>query len=384
MDGLDLSRRSGTGGETVGEIHTFGTISITFMELRTLHILKTFGIEKAISIKSITEGLINKSYRVDTNDAIYVLQCVNATIFPDPESIMHNISMVHDSLHNQERYHVPEFVSTKEGSWISRDTSNQPWRLMRYVENSESFKTTSDIKIGTEAGKIIGRFHSGTRECDTTRLQVTLPNFHNLNLRMESFQQSLNDAMPTRLKNAVDSIKQIELIFAEQLKGVSFKEQPLRVTHNDTKLSNILFDKRSGLGLCLIDLDTIMPGYIMHDFGDAIRTLCNTSAEDEADLNCVVFHFELFEAFLSGYTLANGRGLTDEEWDVLPVSILLMPFIMAVRFLTDYLQGDLYYHTDYSAHNLIRCRNQLKLITEINQRKQDIESCINVARKGFS
>ncbi len=335
-------------------------------------------------IKEFTSGLINRSYYVRSGGGDeFVLQRINKEIFEEPEKLMLNILIINDELRKIEDYRVPEILLTTERQPLYTDAEGHDWRVMRHIPNSMTYDATEDLTIGAEVGRIIGKFHCGTVNCDLNSMHVTLPNFHGLDFRVEWFLQSLQKANHARLTSAHESIPEVEQLI-EYFSSVDHLELPTRVTHNDTKLNNVLFDRSSGKALCLIDLDTIMPGHIFHDFGDAVRTLCNAVQEGDPNLEAVEFQHRLFVEFLQGYVSQTGGLLTDKEWDSLPLSIEYMPFIMAVRFLTDYLFGDRYYKVDFPDQNLIRCQNQLKFISELRRKRDEIKQSIEAARKAFS
>ncbi len=355
------------------------------MEIAIQSILEKFGIVGNIKFEEFDSGLINRSFHViEKGNQEYVLQRINKEVFAESEKLMLNILIAHDELRKHPNYRVPEILFAKEGKSIHTDAEGYGWRLMEYIPNSVTYNSTDSKEVAFEVGKILGKFHIGTSECDLDRMHFTIADFHNLNFRVEWFLQSLQKADQTRLTNAFDCIQDVEEMI-DHFRMMDDFQLPLRVTHNDTKLNNILFDKSTKKALCLIDLDTVMPGYLMHDFGDAVRTLCNPVEEGDAnDLDDVAFNFTLFEAFLEGYVSEAGQLLTEEEWKSLPISLEYMSFIMAVRFLTDYLFEDKYYKIDFPDQNLIRCQNQLRYLEEIQKRSSDIERTIALAKQAIA
>lgn len=353
------------------------------MEVNMKEVLGNFGVDQVNQIAEVDSGLINKSYHIHTSDKDYILQRINKDVFGNAEKIMLNILIAHDQLMKMDGYTIPQVIITKEGQPLYKDLEGYEWRLIAFISNSTTRDLTNDLKIGLEVGSIIGKFHEGTKECDLAKMHVTIPDFHNLDLRIEWFLQSLNQADPDKLSKALDCVQQVESMVSD-FEEVKKFNLPLRVTHNDTKLNNILFDKHSKKALCLIDLDTVMPGFIFHDFGDAVRTLCNPVSENDSNLNDIDFNFEMFQQFLNGYISIASDLLTKEEWRVLPISIELMPYIMAVRFLTDYLFDNKYYKVEFPEQNLVRCQNQLVYIEKIRSRRKEIQTSIDQARKAIS
>ncbi|MEP1095554.1 MAG: aminoglycoside phosphotransferase family protein [Cyclobacteriaceae bacterium] len=345
------------------------------MELDVIAVLRAFGIENPVRVEGIVSGLINETYKIETASEHLILQRINKEVFTEASQLMENIQSVQNTLVNVDDYQVPELRKTINGALFHVDLDGYAWRMMGYISDSVTYDQTKDVGVAVEAGKLIGKFHLATSIIEPDRLHVILPNFHNLSFRADLFLGALQNASAEKLANASESIVFVEetLPHFDGLVGLSL---PLRVTHNDTKLSNLLFDKTSGKGLCLIDLDTLMPGYLYHDFGDVIRTLCNSVTENGKDLDAVYFDMSLFEHFTEGYMSKMGEVLTDNEWVSLSTSIEFMPFIMGLRFLTDYLYGNVYYKTDYSDQNLDRCKNQFALIEKMKLQREKVAEVI--------
>ena len=235
---------------------------------------------------------------------------------------------------------------------------------MIFIEGSQTFNTVEKVQIAYEAGKLMGTFLHLTSDFDTSALTEIIPNFHSMSFRYQQFEIALKKASEERQDVAKKYIALVqqrkeEMHVLESLQKSG--EIPIRVTHNDTKISNALFDKNDK-GLCVIDTDTVMSGIVHFDFGDAIRTICNTVAEDEKNIALVNFNKEYYEAYKKGFLEKIGDSLTEVEKAYLPLGAKTMIFIMALRFLTDYLNNDSYYKTSYKEHNLDRAKNQFKLM----------------------
>lgn len=345
------------------------------MDQQLKNVVSQFLREGAKEITSIDQGLINSSYLIKTATDSYVLQRINKDVFGDAGMIMENIEMVHDHLKRDANYQIPEIKKTIASQLLYNDADGYSWRMMLFIPASTTYNTTEELSIAEEAGSIIGRFHKGTEDLDTSRLHTILPDFHDLNFRSDLFLGSIQNAKRERLAEAGAYILQAENLI-DDFSVLDRLSLPLHVTHNDTKLNNILYDTASKKALCLIDLDTLMPGYFHHDFGDAVRTLCSTVSENERDLALLDFNWELFQAFSKGYFKKMKDTLVDGEWIALPLSVELMPFIMGLRFLTDYLYGDVYYKVEYTEQNLDRCKNQFQLVEKIRARREQINSLI--------
>ncbi|RPD96004.1 aminoglycoside phosphotransferase family protein [Aureibaculum marinum] len=325
------------------------------------------------SFKELSSGHINDTYLIITNKKPYfVLQRINHGVFKDVPGLIENKVAV--SHHIQEKLkHLPEkkrkrrvleFAKTKSNQSYYKDENGNYWNLMYFIDKSVTHEVVTSKEIAYEGGRLLGNFLTLTSDFDASKLIEVIPNFHDMSFRYQQFEDALKIASPKRLEKAKHYIKRVEDLKEEMHILQKLKESgdiKLRVTHNDTKISNALFNKKNK-GLCLIDTDTVMPGIVHYDFGDAIRTICNTAAEDETNLDLVEFNLEYYNAYKEGFLKKMKTSLSDTELKYLPLSAKTMMFIMALRFLTDYLNNDIYYKTKYLEHNLDRAKNQFKLI----------------------
>jgi Ser/Thr protein kinase RdoA (MazF antagonist) len=245
---------------------------------------------------------------------------------------------------------------------------------MTFIPDTVIHQQVTEPQLARETGKVIGEFQARLADMEEP-LVKTIDRFHDISFRLIQFDESLEKAGDDR-KEGTD---REQLLVAQRRKAMQnyFKalqgvKIPVRITHNDTKVNNILFD-RDGNGLCLIDLDTVMPGYIHYDFGDALRTLASTAAEDEPDPEKIHFNPDLYEAFSNGYIRQISRIMTCEEMELLPFAPLYMTYMQAVRFLTDHLNGDVYFRVEYPGHNLVRARAQFKLLTSMESQMREME-----------
>lgn len=325
-------------------------------------------------------GHIHDTYHVKTKEngaPDYLLQRINHLVFQDVDAMMGNIDLVTAFL----RQSAPgrrslNLVKTKRGQcyWSGQD---QYWRVFEFLDGLISYDEVEDEGLVYEGGLILGDFLNGLSPLDPKLLQETIPNFHDLRSRLDSFESSVHQATTDLADQAKDEIKIVHG-FTQLLDVQKMKEAgvlPIRVTHNDTKLNNVLYDP-SGKAQCVIDLDTVMPGLVHYDFGDAIRTACATAAEDESDLQLVGINLDKLRAFSSGYLESTRDALTKQELHSLALAIPLMSFIMGVRFLTDFLQGDVYYKVHYPNQNLTRARAQLHLTEEAWRQLADLKELI--------
>lgn len=340
-----------------------------------------------VSAEPISSGHINDTFVVQTDGVkSYVLQRINHEVFRDPPAVVKNKILVTDHLRRQLQAtdtkdldnHVLTFYQTKTGGFVERDDAGNFWNLMRYINDSNVFLKTPDAKTAYEAGKAFGTFLALTSELEPAKVSETLPRFHSMSHRFEQFDESLADAEQERLKTAAELIEfaksfRAEMTTLEQLSEDG--EIPFRVTHNDTKLSNALFAS-NGEALCVIDLDTVMKGIVHYDFGDAVRTICSGADEDEPLLENIRFNMDYFKAFVKGFVGESGLVLNNVEAEGLAKSATVMTFIIGLRFLTDYLNGDTYFDTSFEEHNLIRARNQFRLVELIEENLDEMNSIV--------
>ena len=311
------------------------------------------------------EGHINVTLLVTTDKKRYIMQKMNTKVFPDPDGLMANICGVTEHLRarNIETLNV---VPTKEGkSYLKGEDC---YRVYDFIENTVTYQTASDINVFRNSGKAFGEFQNYLAEFDASKLTETIKRFHDTPNRFANFKAALEKDEFNRAK---DCQKEIEFILSHEntyglvMDGLKDGSLPLRVTHNDTKLNNILMDEKTGEARAVIDLDTIMPGSMLFDFGDSIRFGASTAAEDEKDLTKVHFDVNLFKAYAEGYCGAVKESITKREAELLPYGAYLMTIECGMRFLTDYLSGDTYFATKYEGHNLVRCRTQIQLAAEM-------------------
>ena len=346
-------------------------------------------------VKPFGEGHINETYAVymptdKGEEFAYILQRVNNNVFKDPAGVMENIFGVTEYLRNvvREEGGDPDretlsCIKTKNGCTFFEDSEGQPWRSYHYIPNSVCYQLVEDPEQFYQSGASFGHFLKQLGNYPAASLKETIPDFHNTVKRFENFEIALKRDIKNRSVTCKPEI-QFVLERKEDCK-VLVKQQengtlPIRVTHNDTKLNNILFDADTGKGLCIIDLDTIMPGLAANDFGDSIRFGAATAEEDEKDLSKMHFDISLYELYAKGYLEETRDVLTPEEAASLAWGARLMTFECGMRFLTDYLQGDTYFKTAYPEHNLVRARTQFRLVDEM---EQQFDKMIEIAEKYY-
>lgn len=346
-----------------------------------LRVCRNFGIDGELKeTKTLTDGHINTTvlavFGNGEDSEKYLVQKINTNVFKDQDALMRNIVNVTHFLRKKIRAaggdperETLHFLKTPDGGLYYNDESGC-WRIYRFIDDSYTYNMIDSTKVFCNAGESFGKFQKLLNDYPSETLLETIPDFHNTPKRVENLEKSVKADVRSR----ADGVRaEIEFALSRKSKaGIALDlcergEIPLRVTHNDTKLNNILFDAKTHKGLCVIDLDTIMPGLSLYDFGDAIRFGAKTADEDEPDLSKVSISLPLYEAYTKGYLSSCAAALTRAEIDSLAFSAFLMTYECGVRFLTDYLDGDVYFRTAYPEHNLVRARNQFKMVEEIEK-----------------
>ncbi len=337
-------------------------------------------------VKPLGNGLINTTYKVTTEGTApdYVLQHINNAIFPDVDMLMGNIVAVTDHIRKKlagtadiERRCL-RFIPAKDGKYYHFD-GEKYWRVMVFIPDTMSM---SEVTPETSyiVGETFGQFQSWLADIPV-ELGETIKDFHNMEFRLWQLREAVKANKSGRLSEVQDLVDAIEARADEMTKGERLYREgklPKRICHCDTKVDNILFEKNGDV-LCVIDLDTVMPNFVFSDFGDYLRSAANTGKEDDPNLDNVTFNMEIFKSFAKGYLKSAASFLTPVEIENLPYAAKLFPYMQTVRFLADYIDGDLYYKTQYPEHNLVRSRAQWKLFCEADrcepQMKEFIASC---------
>ncbi len=347
---------------------------------------------KYIDCNELTTGNINSTYHVryirDGEDKHYIVQCINTSVFKSPTKLMNNILIVTDYIRGNiikkqlstRRFVLRVFLTKNGAKPYFKDDLGRYWRVYRYISDSITYDATEDLSIIENTGKAFGRFQNCLDGFDTTNLYTVIPNFHNTPVRFKEFKKQIKKDCCKRVKSVREEIEKL-LAFEERaskLQGYLDSEKiPSRVTHNDTKCNNVTFDKNTGEALAVLDLDTVMPGAVAYDFGDAIRFIANTRLEDDPYIDKVELSLEKYRAFAKGFLGEVKSSLTPFELETLNLGVFTMTVELAVRFLTDYIQGDTYFKTRYPGHNLDRARNQLKLAEDILLKSDSMQEILN-------
>jgi len=358
---------------------------IPIIETQISAVLRQFVLEEAdaqISApQEITIGHINRTYLLEARGQQtrrYILQRVNTVVFTKPVELMENLVGVTDYISARGGRTLTVYPA-RDGKPYYIDGEGGFWRCHNYVENSHSLDAANGPDDAYRAAKAFGEFQLMLDGYPIGELHETIPNFHNTQKRYEALEKAIDANLANRLNDAsieIDFARARKASCAKLLPLVEAGNIPLRVTHNDTKLNNVLFDNDTHEALCVVDLDTIMPGLSLYDFGDSLRFLGNTAKEDERDLTKVQFSMPLFEAYAKGYLEACRAALTPDEIKMLPFSVILMTYECGMRFLTDYLNGDTYFRVHLPDDNLARCRTQFKLIEHIERLLPEMEAFV--------
>lgn len=360
--------------------------------------LEQFAIDGSVKeIRPYGNGHINDTFlavfQTGDGEKRYILQRMNHNIFKNPPLLMENVVGVTDYLRkailtqggdpDRETLNV---VRTLEGKSYYEDQGHSFWRVFLFVEGTLCLEKVESPKDFYNGGAAFGNFQRMLAEYPAGELHETIPNFHNTPSRFQDFRRALEADRAGRaalvrpeIEFALSREEEISVLTDLLKKG----ELPLRVTHNDTKLNNILFDRATGRALCVIDLDTVMPGLSLYDFGDSIRFGASTGAEDERDLSRIELDLELFEAFTEGFLKGCGGKLTRREIEMFPMGAKLMTYECGIRFLGDFLEGDVYFKVHRENHNLDRARTQFKLVADMEKKWDQMVSIVEKHRAGI-
>ena len=331
------------------------------------------------------------TYQKDGTDAVYILQHMNKTIFTHPEALMENIIHVTGFLKKKisaaggnPRRETLDFIFTADGKPYYVDDFGEYWRAYHYIDQVYALDQVKNPEDFYQSALSFGRFQQMLADFPAETLHETIPDFHNTAVRFEVFEKAVAEDLCHRADSVQKEIQFVKERFDLACALGNLQDQgklPLRVTHNDTKSNNVLIDEATGKGLCVIDLDTVMPGLSVNDFGDSIRFGASTAAEDETDLSKVSCSMELYEAYVKGFLEGCGDRLTEEEIMALPLGAKVMTYECGMRFLTDYLCGDTYFKIHRPQHNLDRARTQFKLVADMEGKWNQMQAIVQKYKK---
>lgn len=356
------------------------------------HILPRFcfsGVYK--SAKELTSGNINNTYLLTYDDngveREYTLQHINKYVFKKPAEVMSNIERVTTYL--SEAYaaagmdparRVLTLIPTTDNSTLYQDAEGNYWRAYNFISGATAYDAPQKDAHVFETGRAFGEFQRMLCDFPADLLHPTIPDFHNTLRRFYNFVATVAADRAGRVRKVEEEIEfmfEHRKLMSEIVKKLENGEIPLRVTHNDTKINNVLIDDETDKGICVIDLDTVMPGSSLYDFGDAIRFCASTAAEDEEDTSKITLDMNAFRLFTEGFLSETNGFLTREELHNLPLGVLVITCELAMRFLTDYIDGDLYFKVHSPEHNLVRARAQMKLLTEMELKRDQMQKVVD-------
>lgn len=344
---------------------------------RINNIIKRFKISsKPLEIINNNIGLINKSYIIKCQNEDYVLQKINTYVFKKPKNLMFNITLISKHLINKDKRNVKVIETKEDEDYL--EINGEYYRCYSYIEDSCSYNTTDNLNILYEFGKTLGLFQYYLKDFDTNLLYETINDFHNTPFRLEQLIKMY--------KNTDDCKKEVDEIYyyiirnkdiiVKIVDALNSGEIPFAVVHNDTKLNNCLFNKKTNKGICLIDLDTVMKGSRLFDCGDALRSCASTVPEDDNHYDNVDLDINKFIYFMLGFLNIMKDNLNEKEISLLSDSIIIIALECSIRFLTDYLDNNKYFHIDYPQHNLVRAMNQICLANRVLDRKESLDKII--------
>jgi len=362
---------------------------------KALEIFSRFAVEdEVIDIRAFGGGHINDTYLVTcSGGAKYTLQRINHHVFTQPENVMSNIMRVTEHLAKKIREvggdpmrETLNVIPTKDGGTHFRDEDSNYFRVFTFVDNARSYPKVEQPVHFYNAARAFGKFQNMLSDFPAAELSETIPNFHHTVSRYNDLMTAAENDIAGRR-----SLVEAELGFASArrdkcamiLDAITDGSVPVRVTHNDTKYDNILIDDSTGEGICIIDLDTVMPGSMLYDYGDSLRFGTNAGDEDDRDLSRVYCDLELFEEFTRGYLEVLGRNLTEKEIELMPMAGQIITLECGMRFLTDYLNGDTYFRTHRPDHNLDRARAQFKLVEDMELHYDEMMSIVNKYKEKY-
>lgn len=365
-------------------------------EMTLNEVLDAFDFKGSVTeAKRYGQGHINDTFKVCTAQGNkagknYILQRMSAAAFKQPDHLMTNIIRITEYLSEQISKEGGDIcrecmnvIRPKNGADYYTDSLGGAWRVFCFIEDTHCFQNAESPELFAAAGKAFGRFQRMLSNYPAENLYETIPDFHNTEKRLEALKEAIRRDSLGRVLNCREEIGfalQREKDCSVALNALRAGILPLRVTHNDTKLNNVLFDIQTGEGICVIDLDTVMPGLSIYDFGDSIRFGANHCEEDETDLTRVALDTELFAVYAAAYLEGAGGALTEHEIEYLPWGAKLMTLECGIRFLTDYLMGDVYFHTSRPAQNLDRARTQFRLVGDMEDHWNELEQIVSRLR----
>ena len=352
-------------------------------------ILRQFGID--LPAKPFGNGHINTTLKVGEPPR-YILQKINTAVFTDPDGLMENVAAVTAYLRREiaeaggdPARETLTYLPTDGGNYVARDGEGNCWRLYRFIGDARSYESATPA-LFADSARAFANFQRMLAGFPADTLHETIPQFHDTGARLEQLKKAVAEDRSGRAGSVRTEIA-FALARADETRTITSAladgSVPLRVTHNDTKLNNVLFDDATGRALCVIDLDTVMPGSLLYDYGDALRFGASTAAEDETDLSRVNFDLDLFRAYTDAYLEVLSDRISPREIKLLPMGAKLMTLECGMRFLADHINGDIYFHIGREGHNLDRARTQFKLVADMEAKANEMNAIVAACREKY-
>ena len=346
---------------------------------------------KSCEFLKLGNGLINQTYKVIDDTQSFVLQKINQLVFTKPEQVIENANKINEFLTQQKQQNsyslklIPHLQTKSKQYFVHFQDPKanviETWRALKLIAQTKTIEVVETPAQAEKVATAFGQFSYALSSFNTKLLDIVIPDFHNLEFRLNQLETAISQSkvqtssqIQVRVDELINYCRQ-QKNFALEVKELQ-ANLPFRVTHNDTKINNLLFDSNAINPVAVIDLDTCMPGFLMNDFGDMVRTCCSTLAEDAVEINKMQLRMDIFEALAKGYQDAFNGQLSVMEQESLVVGAQLLPFICGIRFLTDYLNGNVYFNTAYEQHNLDRAANQLHFYKLLSESKEKLKSLV--------
>lgn len=354
-----------------------------------MDIVNNFKIDgKPVKLEKFKNGLINKTFLVKTTKCKYILQKINEYVFKNPFIVMDNIDLITSQLQNRNIKTLNIIRTTDNKNIYFDEETTSYYRMYDFLNEMENINE-KNYYTSLEVGKAIGKFQNNLSRCETYNLKETIKDFHNTPKRLD-YLTKVYQSLPNNNIRKLKSKNLYDYIIGNKDKITKIQEQidmgiiPIRIAHNDTKLNNVMFDKKTSKAVAMIDLDTVMPGTILFDFGDAVRTTASVVDEDEQNFDLIEFDDKLFSSLVTGYLSQMYDVLTIDEVNNLICAVETIIMECAIRFLTDYLENDIYFKIEYDEHNFVRATNQVILFTKCVKKEKKWENIINILMNKFN
>ncbi|OKY26530.1 phosphotransferase enzyme family protein [Thalassotalea sp. PP2-459] len=351
------------------------------------HVLEAYLCDTETSkIMPLGNGLINTTYLVSNPDKKFVLQRINHHVFTEPNQVINNADLINEHLHVKQKlgeYHLEPIwqIKNHQGDSMVQYRDNS-WRAIQFIPNCFTIEKVESAQQAHEVANAFGAFTCALSDFPAEQLDEIITDFHHLAFRLSQLSQAKANDPKGRLANCQHLVTAClsETAFIDEVADI-VKKLPVQVTHNDTKINNLLFAKATNKPVAVIDLDTCMPGFVMHDFGDMVRTCCSNLPEDGKNIDELSISIEIFQGLARGYIESFQGKLSTLEQQSLVIGAQLLPFMIGIRFLTDYLDGDNYFHTQYNEHNLSRALNQITMYQRLKDQRETLHDIVMNAHR---